>query len=239
MKDRERQRFIDRVWREKGRKYGFSCPPLLRRLVDPDRYFMGYQDDDMEQEDFAGAVDEFFSTQLPIILRFAAESASALASQPADKADGQSSDKRVYQKCFERRLRIFAFVAERALPPLGVLGGDFSIAPKRMPWRQLCAQWNKAYPHDPMTPELLRVAYWRAKQAGLGEVYRRRQLQDLADMLAALPSFVRHPEIMSQMRHRRTGLSLEQLQREVERLTPAARAEQRRVTPTGTAKSRR
>jgi hypothetical protein len=89
-----------------------------------------------------------------------------------------------------------------------------------------------------MTPELLRVAYWRAKQAGLGEVYRRRQLQDLADMLASLPPFVRQLDL-SQMQYSRMGLSLAELQREVERLMPTASAEQRSGTPARIARSRR
>ena len=237
MTEGEIQKFAERVWREKGEEHGFPCPPLLRRLVNPKDYFTGHHED-TERQDFRDAVDDYFRQQLPVIFHFATEFASAFVGEPEDEADGQHSGKRVYQKCFERRLRIFGFVAERALPPLGVLSGDFSPALQRIPWRQLCPAWNRAYPHDRMTPELLRVAYWRAKQAGLGEVYRRCQLQNLADMLSALPPFVRHPDLMSQIRHSRTGLSLAELQREVERMMPTARAEQRGVTPPRMAKSR-
>jgi hypothetical protein len=236
--ERERQRFVDQVWREKEEEHGFPCPALLRRLVKPRDYLTGHHDEDTERQDFRDGVDDCIEQQLPVIFHFAAGFASAFVGEAEDEAEGQQSGKRVYQKCFERRLRIFGFVAERALPPLGVLRGDFRIAPKRMPWRELSAAWNRAFPHDPMTPELLRVAYWRAKQAGLGEVYRRRQLQGLADMLASLPAFIRDLSIIDQVRHSRTGLSLGEIRREVERLKLAARAEQRSIAPTRMAKSR-
>ena len=76
------------------------------------------------------------------------------------KAKGSASGKR-YQRCFEKRLYLVEFVMDRRLTIANWNRRSFALR-KRINWRELCEEWNKSHPNDPMSPEVLKVRYYRA-----------------------------------------------------------------------------
>jgi len=176
--------FVRRVWAEAERRHGVSVHPLLRRFVDPDDYLTDHGDEEEDRDMFREAVDRFILEDLPGVWREFRDFAGAFLSSNGvqhtslEAATPESPGRRFYPKCLQRHLRIVGFVAEHALPPPGVLRGDFSAPRTGIPWKKLWPEWNRTFVYDQMsTRESLRVAYARA--VGRPRV-REAYLRDLA-----------------------------------------------------------
>tara|TARA_Y100000310_G_scaffold317685_1_gene370817 strand:+ start:567 stop:1262 length:696 start_codon:yes stop_codon:yes gene_type:complete len=86
--------------------------------------------------------------------------------KPNRSASGKRS-----QRCFEKRLYLVKFVMDRRLAIANWKRKSFALR-KRISWKQVCAEWNKAHPHDPMTPAVLKVGYYRAiAEEGIQRAY--------------------------------------------------------------------
>jgi len=218
---------VAQAWREVERAAGYECPPLLKRLVNTEDFFAPRTDVEREEEDLRGVLDDFMRDRLPLVFYWSAEFASTFveeaegeASPPSERTDEKRPGRRrVYQKPFERRVRILGFVAERVLHPLDLLTGRFGTTGRRIAWRELAPIWNKAFPYDAMTTEELRVAYWRAKRDNeVRRIYVRRKLQEVSAILMPTHPFMRAMLTSPMARQIRVvpfGVSLEELRRVV------------------------
>jgi len=72
-----------------------------------------------------------------------------------------STPKKRYQRCFEKELYIVSFVILKLKPYILDVKETFISRP-RADWKQLRDEWNKAHPFDRMSPEVLKVRYFRA-----------------------------------------------------------------------------
>ena len=216
------------AWKEVERVVGYECPPLLKRLVNTGDFFGPGTDVKREEKDLRGVLRDFMRDRLPVVFYWSVEFVSTFieetegeASPPSEKADEKRPGRqRVYQKPFERRVRILGFIAERVLHPLDLLAGRFGTAGRRIPWRELAPAWQEAFPHDPMTAEELRVAYWRAKRDGdVRQSYVSRKLREVAEMLTPAHPLMRAivtSPMAKQIRIEPFGVSIEELRRLVE-----------------------
>ena len=72
-----------------------------------------------------------------------------------------------YQRCFEKRRYLVEFIMKRflAITKRGhksILDIYVQRLHKRIDWKQMCVEWNEKHPHDCMSPEVLKVRYYRA-----------------------------------------------------------------------------
>lgn len=80
-----------------------------------------------------------------------------------------------YKKPMRRRRAIYAFVVERSVSWIDLLGGSSPgrILPLRISWPCLSEEWNLAHPEDTLTPDLLKRHYYNARvQADVREPYQ-------------------------------------------------------------------
>ena len=72
-----------------------------------------------------------------------------------------------YQRCFEKRLYLVEFIMKRLLAITkrghkSILDIYLQRLQKRIDWKQMCVEWNEKHPNDCMSPEVLKVRYYRA-----------------------------------------------------------------------------
>jgi len=194
MRESEFRRRKASIWRRKEREFGVRVPSDLKPLAEQ-HYSEQSHDPAVDLRDFEDAVDEFIGHDLPLILAYAqAEAANPHAEKLPDsvKLRGQT---RIYEKPFKRRLRILDFVAQRAVPFAYLLQRELSSAGRRIDWKSLCAEWNKAHPNDEMTPEQLRVMYERARREEyLVATYFDGKFRDWAKQAESLRPTLSHLE---------------------------------------------
>lgn len=87
----------------------------------------------------------------------------------------ESESGKHYGRCFEKRLYLVEFVMKRFLMDgeggQSVLTSYQRRTSKRIDWKRTCLEWNDAHPSDPMSPEVLKVRYYRA----IAQVYVQRE----------------------------------------------------------------
>jgi len=84
--------------------------------------------------------------------------------------------KKRYQRCFEKRLYLVEFIMERYLSKANRERKSILLR-KRIKWKQMCIEWNKAYPNDHMSPEVMKVKYYRAiTEEDIQQEYLKRSL---------------------------------------------------------------
>ncbi|GAH81764.1 unnamed protein product, partial [marine sediment metagenome] len=72
-----------------------------------------------------------------------------------------SNPKKRYQRCFKKRLYLVEFIMRRYLT-IANWNRKSIYSRKRINWKQMCLEWNEAHPNDHMSPEVLKVRYYRA-----------------------------------------------------------------------------
>jgi hypothetical protein len=184
----EPRRQIDAVWRDAEKKHCVRVPPEFRRMVER-RYFGDYHDWETQLGDFIDAVDDFIENEMPVILTYVRQQA---ASPRAIALGGGRAHprgrSRIYQKPFERRLRIVDFVAQTEVPFPYLLQRRLDTGGRRIFWGPLSTEWNRTHPDDPLGREPLRVAYTRARnEPYLREVYFDRKFAAWARIGDELP----------------------------------------------------
>jgi hypothetical protein len=144
------------LWTKWEKAKGFSVPEAVRErweeavgLMDSDceialRDLNGYIEDRLNELEFLEA-ENYFSNR---------------------KKTEVAVTKR-YQRCFGKRLYLVEFVMKRHLTIANqghksVVANYGQRLRKRIDWKQMCVEWNEAHPNDHMSPEVLKVRYYRA-----------------------------------------------------------------------------
>ena len=202
MTEKEFRRSLDAIWRRRERAHGIKrVPPELRQMLER-RCLAADHGSKVDLRDFEDDADAFIEGEFPIIMDFARmQAANPQAERLPDNVKLRGRDK-IYEKPFRRRLRILDFVAQRQVPFAYLLQRELGTAGRRIAWKKLCAEWNKAHPDDAMTPEQLRVMYGRARREKyLCETYFdgkfrdwARQAEHLRPILGPLELSGRRPE---------------------------------------------
>lgn len=116
----------------------------------------GPGDEEVALEDLESVVEQYI--EVGLLLSFPTSRKPPRGSPP----------KKRYQRCFEKRLHVVEFVLFRRLS-FGCLMpflADGSIIPlkplKHFDWKWEAARWNEAHPHDHLTPDSLKVKFYRA-----------------------------------------------------------------------------
>ena len=185
MRVRERDAFVEAVWQ----KHGASVPTFLRRSVDPEHYFRDWGAENEDRRDFRDAVMKFMRDIWPGIVRYAEEAVAAGVVGAAD----DHPDPRAHHESFQRRLRRFAFVAERVVQPLSLLRGDFDADTGRISWEPIRVAFQARFSRGKSREERdalehrdsLRVWWTRNRQdMALRQSYVSRMLAELAQMVS-------------------------------------------------------
>ena len=160
----------DAIWAKWERKVRMPLPQEFRDEIERD-LDRGPGDEDITLADLDGLIWEFFD-------KF--ERLEYLSSR---KPKHSASSKR-YHRCFEKRLYLVEFVMDRRLTIANWKRKSFALR-KRINWKRVCAEWNKAHPHDPMSPATLKVRYYRAiaEEDIQRELDKKRPLQKGAHKL--------------------------------------------------------
>ena len=136
-------------------------------------------DDDTSVADLDGMIGDFI-VKWEILEPFAYFSSRK---KPKDSASGKR-----YQRCFEKRLYVVEFVMGRRLTIANWKRKSFALR-KRINWKQICAEWNEAHPHDRMSPAVLKVKYYRAiAEKDIQQGYFDRKWDESRDLMARLVS---------------------------------------------------
>ncbi len=146
---KEIEKALKRMWERRQKAFGERIPEAFRNLAES---FL-----------FPGGIYELSNVkdlegEVPGYLNFYTLGASNNTSRlPQPLTD----TKKKTPKLFERRFRLVEFVADRVLNMFNLAYQKFSPH-KRIKWRPLCDEWNKAHPYDPMVPVTLKGEYYHA-----------------------------------------------------------------------------
>lgn len=111
-------------------------------------------EEDIALRDLDGLIGDFFE-HVALIEYFSSR-----------KKPKGSTPKKRYQRCFENRLYLVEFVMRRHLfevdQTIANQGRESIDWRKRIDWKQMFVEWNEAHPNDHISPEVLKVRYYRA-----------------------------------------------------------------------------
>ncbi len=185
---RDSERLKRAIWVKAEKRLGIAVPPESRANFEEN---LGYHNEDTALEDFEATLDDFCrSAELLCLSEYFSDRKG-----PKEAVIGKR-----YQKCFEKSLYLVEFVMDRrplrkhALTFLDALKGG------RINWKRVRAEWNEANPHDPMSPGVLKVRYYRAIAAeDIQREYYRRRYQNMAGVMQeSFKEFKDHMERLSE-----------------------------------------
>jgi hypothetical protein len=186
MTEEEYRKTIGAIWTRQERKYRVRVAPELRLMLEH-RCLGVDHDTEVDLRDFAQDVDGFIGQELPLIMALVQRLAANPQAGNLPERVKLRGRTRVYQKPFERRLRILDFVAQHRVPFEHLLQRSLDTAGRRIGWDDMCAKWNSEHPDDVMKPEQLRVMYERARREQyLRETYFDGKFRDWAKQGEAL-----------------------------------------------------
>jgi hypothetical protein len=173
---KEIQKRINRIWANQEKEIGVSIPDILRSLIEND--MLAGINDKEALEDFESALPDYLRIYL-----IGLKARSLLEHQK--EVPVISVKKRMYQKCFERRLRIVGFIIDRKLNLNNMIQRNLKIR-GHIDWKQITNAWNKAYPYDRIQPEVLKVEFYRAKsEEYLRQVYLNKKDEEWNEVFAS------------------------------------------------------
>jgi len=156
------------IWARCEKKSGMLFSPEFRVLFEQDTGY-GY-DEEVSLKDFRGLLEEF------------CKKAALISYVTSRKTTEKSVNTKRYHRCFEKRLHVVEFVIESQWRAPKT-NHKLSAGPrrKRFDWRSICAEWNKVYPHDPMSSAVIKAKFYRAiAEKDLTEEYGKRLLERCA-----------------------------------------------------------
>lgn len=151
----------DYIWARWEKAQGMPLLPDFRKSFEADLEVIAGEED-IALKDLDGLLEDFFK-RLALMDHFKPGARRDYFS-PRKQPEGSKPTKR-YQRPFEKRLYLVEFVMERHLmiANQGHKSVNYGLGlRKRIDWKQMCADWNKAYPNDNRSPEVLKVRYYRA-----------------------------------------------------------------------------
>jgi len=172
---------LDVVWRKKESEHDVGrVPSELRRMLE--KRCLGVDHGSaVDLRDFEEDVDSFLRDEYPVIVLLVQMQAATPQAEALPDSVKLRERQRIYQKPFRRRLQILDFVAQRWVPFAYLLQRELDTAGRRIDWKNVCAEWNKAHPYDTMAREHLRVMYARAtRERYLRETYFDSKFGDWA-----------------------------------------------------------
>jgi len=143
------------LWAKWERDKGILIPDDFRKRCEE---AIGLVDEDVTLADLNDYVEDRFND-----LEFL-RAANYFSNRKKSKG---STPKKRYQRCFEKRLYLVEFIMKRlsAITKRGhksILDVYIQRLHKRIGWKQMCLEWNEKHPNDCMSPEVLKVRYYRA-----------------------------------------------------------------------------
>jgi hypothetical protein len=150
----------------------------------------------MVEDTFLGMVDEpealaDLDAAIPEYIDFLLLYVSSLPSRSASNHQpelGDSTRKRKYRGPFEKRLYLVDFVAResKSVDLNNIVDRSF-MPHRRIKWKQVCDEWNKAHPHDPKTVPALKARYYGyIAEADLQRDYFDRIEKEIAEGMAPI-----------------------------------------------------
>lgn len=175
---------VQSIYRKYEREYNITFPKRFRDRFEEDL-------DDPECSAEIPALVSDFDTALKERL----ELFELLGYFSSRKKPEKPAFRKRYDLCFENRLYLVGFVLARR-----PYEENSRILRKRIDWRQVCAEWKEANPHDPVSLEVLKVRYYRAiGEEDIQQEYYRRRYRAITDINGS-PSASR--DIISLLRRR-------------------------------------
>ena len=152
------------MWASCEKKLGGTLPQDFRTYLEAEAG-EGAADEDIALDDLNGLMKEFMHK---------VELANLQKYFSSRKKSKDSASRKRYQRCFEKRLYIVSFIIGHRNPIIFEWPEAFAL--ERFDWKQVCAKWNEAHPYDRMSPELLKVRYYRAiAEEDIQQEYLRRR----------------------------------------------------------------
>ena len=152
-----KQEFISKknaIWKNAEKKHNCKIPEFVRTLIENK---LGDPGD--EQQEYLDCLERQIDDDIKIFI----QGINYGNNKNGKQIDQQEvNNKQIYQKPFERRLRLVTFVSDKVLN-----FNDFnnqSLKPtKRINWKKINGMWNKEYPFDIMTIPVMKAEYFRAR----------------------------------------------------------------------------
>jgi hypothetical protein len=187
MTEKEFREAVDDIWKQAEREHGIRRVAPELRLMLEQRCLGVDHGTEVDLRDFAQDVDDFIGQELPLIMALVQRLAANPQAENLPERVKLRGRTRLYQKPFERRLRIVDFVAQRAVPFAHLVQRELDTAGRQVDWKNMSDEWNKAYPDDTMSPERLRVMWERARREEyLRETYFDGKFRDWAKLAESL-----------------------------------------------------
>jgi len=157
---------IDANWKYWEKRTELRIPDAFRESVELPNFLL-LSNDETGLEDMNYDLERYFE-----LSKYIAE-ANYFSNRKKPKVKGE----RRYQRSFEKQLYLVKFVI--AATPV--------FSRKRIDWKQVCTQWNKAHPNDLYTKETLKSNYYKALQyKDIQRIYLEETEARIIEEVAAL-----------------------------------------------------
>jgi len=172
------------VWAKAERLIGVPIKQNIRQLIENE---IAQGDEDDESEYWLLDLENAIFPKLVEIGELVSSSQATAANRPQIESAGNQG-KRKYRGPFEKRLYLVDFVArESKSVDLNNITDRSFMPHRRIKWKQVCDEWNKAHPHDPKSVPALKARYYGyIAEADLQRDYFDRIEKEIAEGMAPI-----------------------------------------------------